>query len=84
VCDYVLQGANERKQCYDPLVQELKRLKPTASDATSDQLVRVLVPGAGMARLAFDIAHAGYACTGNEFSFFMLHASNWILNRSTR
>lgn len=44
-------------------------------------LCKVLVPGAGLARLAFDIARAGYATTGNEFSFFMLFASSWVLNQ---
>jgi carnosine N-methyltransferase len=42
----------------------------------------VLVPGAGLGRLAYDIAHLGYTCEGNEFSMFMLLASNFILNRS--
>jgi carnosine N-methyltransferase len=41
----------------------------------------VLVPGAGLGRLAFDIARRGYSCQGNEFSFYMLLASNFILNR---
>ena len=36
-----------------------------------------------MGRLAFDIAKKGYSCQGNEFSFFMLVASHFVLN-STR
>ena len=43
--------------------------------------VRVLVPGAGLGRLAFEIARLGYSCQGNEFSYFMLITSNFILNR---
>ena len=41
----------------------------------------MLVPGAGLGRLVFDIAAAGYAAQGNEFSSFMLIASNFLLNR---
>ncbi|XP_016137358.1 carnosine N-methyltransferase-like [Sinocyclocheilus grahami] len=43
--------------------------------------VRVLVPGAGLGRLAWEIAHLGYSCQGNEWSFFMLFSSNFVLNR---
>ena len=43
--------------------------------------VSILVPGAGLGRLAFELARHGYMCQGNEFSMFMLLASNFILNR---
>lgn len=43
--------------------------------------VKVLVPGAGLGRLAFEIASRGYSCQGNEFSLFMLIASNFVLNK---
>jgi len=42
----------------------------------------ILVPGAGLARLAHDIAKEGYQVQGNEFSFYMLLASDFILNKS--
>lgn len=48
------------------------------SDASG---VSILVPGAGLGRLAFELAQRGYACQGNEFSMFMLLASNFILNQ---
>ncbi len=32
----------------------------------------MLVPGAGLGRLAFDIACAGFNSQGNEFSYYML------------
>ena len=42
--------------------------------------VRVLVPGAGLGRLAFDIVRAGFESQGNEFSYHQLAASNFMLN----
>jgi len=45
------------------------------------QDIRILVPGAGLGRLAFEIARRGYTCQGNEFSLFMLFASNFMLNK---
>ncbi|WVR08449.1 hypothetical protein IAU60_005504 [Kwoniella sp. DSM 27419] len=46
--------------------------------------VRVLVPGCGLGRLAMEIAARGFACQGNEFSSYMLMASHWVLNSTTR
>jgi carnosine N-methyltransferase len=78
VRDWSVDGALERQQCYQPLIDALLRVKP-ASSAGGD-LVRVLVPGCGLSRLAFEIARLGYSVTGNEFSYHMLIASNWVLN----
>ena len=89
------QGADERGRCYGPIIEELRRefaenrvwafsgmvvsfslLFP--SDLSS---VSVLVPGSGLGRLAYEIAHHGYKCQGNEFSMYMLLASHFILNK---
>lgn len=43
--------------------------------------VKVLVPGAGLGRLTYEFARRGYYCEGNEFSLFMLIASNFVLNK---
>ena len=39
-----------------------------------------MLSGAGLGRLVYDFAVDGYAAQGNEFSYFMLVASNFILN----
>lgn len=41
--------------------------------------VSILHPGCGMGRLVFDFALKGYKSQGNEFAYFMLLASNFIL-----
>uniref|UniRef100_A0A182RP54 carnosine N-methyltransferase n=1 Tax=Anopheles funestus TaxID=62324 RepID=A0A182RP54_ANOFN len=43
--------------------------------------VKILVPGAGLGRLIYELACQGFYCEGNEFSLFMLIASNFVLNR---
>ncbi|WVQ95725.1 hypothetical protein IAU59_002824 [Kwoniella sp. CBS 9459] len=45
--------------------------------------IRVLVPGCGLGRLAMEIAAKGFASQGNEFSSYMLIASDWVLNHTT-
>lgn len=38
-------------------------------------------PGSGLGRLAYEIAKKGYISQGNEFSFFMLIAGSFLLNK---
>ncbi|TRY81920.1 hypothetical protein DNTS_013384 [Danionella cerebrum] len=79
VRDWSEEGRTERDTCYKPIVDEIQRLFPPEKCNLSQ--VRVLVPGAGLGRLAWEIAHLGYSCQGNEWSFFMLFSSNFVLNR---
>lgn len=38
--------------------------------------VKVLVPGAGLGRLAWEIVRAGFSCQANEFSLHMVSPAN--------
>ncbi|KAK5223035.1 hypothetical protein LTR72_005872 [Exophiala xenobiotica] len=40
----------------------------------------LLLPGAGLGRLVFELSRLGYNATGNEISYHQLLASNFILN----
>lgn len=44
--------------------------------------LKVLVPGAGLGRLVFDLCDMGYEVEGNEISYHQLLASAYILNRA--
>ncbi|XP_054630828.1 carnosine N-methyltransferase [Dunckerocampus dactyliophorus] len=79
VRDWSEAGQAERDSCYQPIIREIQRLFP--SDQYDVSKVSVLVPGAGLGRLAWEIARLGYICQGNEWSFFMLFSSNFVLNR---
>ncbi|KAI0969723.1 N2227-like protein-domain-containing protein [Xylaria arbuscula] len=46
--------------------------------------LRVLVPGAGLGRLVFDLCRLGHDSEGNEISYHQLLASSYILNRCER
>ncbi|XP_056889584.1 carnosine N-methyltransferase isoform X3 [Takifugu flavidus] len=82
VRDWSEDGRAERDSCYRPIIQEIQRLFPRHQCDVSK--VSVLVPGAGLGRLAWEIARLGYMCQGNEWSFFMLFSSNFVLNRYRR
>jgi len=79
VRDWSKDGAQERSACYEPIINEIELQFPIDKRAAED--IQILVPGAGLGRLAFEIARRGYSCQGNEFSLFMLFASNFVLNR---
>ncbi|GBP71908.1 Carnosine N-methyltransferase [Eumeta japonica] len=79
VRDWSDMGAVERDQCYKPIIDEILERFPADECPRSE--VKVLVPGAGLGRLAWEVANHGYTCQGNEFSLFMLFASNFILNK---
>lgn len=80
--DWSVEGQVERNACYGPVMKELEeRFGKSKNDRSK---VRVVVPGAGLGRLAFDIAVAGFTSQGNEFSYHQLMASNFILNHTTK
>ena len=81
--DWSEQGLQERNATYTPLLEAIDTHFKDVPVEKRNQ-IKILVPGAGLGRLAFDIASKGYSCQGNEFSFYMLIASHFILNRSDR
>jgi carnosine N-methyltransferase len=82
VRDWSAEGAAERAACYGPLLADIARLLP--ADAAARRATRVLVPGAGLGRLAWECARLGFGTQGNECSYFMLLAANHVLNRDPR
>lgn len=77
--DWSSDGEAEREQCYKPIIEAVvKHFDPNTRDISK---VKILLPGAGLGRLLYELALIGYDVEGNEFSLFMLIASNFILNR---
>ncbi|KAJ1026964.1 hypothetical protein NDA16_002257 [Ustilago loliicola] len=83
VRDWSREGEPERLAVYEPLMEAVTSRygKIPFNDRGH---VSILVPGAGLGRLAFEYAAQGYTCQGNEFSFYMLLASHYILNKSNQ
>lgn len=61
VRDWSVEGAPERKACYDPCLEALERHFPavTGTGGRDRGEVKVLVPGCGLGRLAMEIAARG-------------------------
>ena len=79
--DWSHEGSVERKACYDPVIQDVIKAfwhAPRKND------IKILVPGAGLGRLVFELCRRGYTVQGNEISYHQLIASNWVLNHTVK
>ncbi len=76
--DWSTEGDPEREACYGPVMRLLQ--KESAERGAEDQRLKILVPGAGLGRLVFDLALNGFDAEGNEISYHQLLASDYVLN----
>uniref|UniRef100_A0A7N0T328 carnosine N-methyltransferase n=1 Tax=Kalanchoe fedtschenkoi TaxID=63787 RepID=A0A7N0T328_KALFE len=79
VRDWAAEGQRERDQCYKPILEELDGLFAGRSKESPPSC---LVPGAGLGRLALEISCLGFVSQGNEFSYYMMICSSFILNQA--
>ncbi|OTF70400.1 N2227-like protein [Euroglyphus maynei] len=78
VREWCHDGVNERESCFVPILNTIEEYFPMTENRNQ---IRILVPGAGLGRLPYEIAKRGYSCQGNEFSLMMLFVANFILNK---
>lgn len=77
--DWSAEGERERSASFLPMMSALADAFPKSSPADNHE-INVLVPGAGLGRLVFEVCKAGYTVEGNEISYHQLLAGNWALN----
>ena len=82
--DWAIDGIDERNSTYKPILNELKNYFKDKSKNDFEKGINVLVPGAGLGRLMYEIAKLGFKSQGNEFSYYMLLCSNYIFNNTTK
>lgn len=78
--DWSEEGKIERTQSYGRIISALTERYPDHSIRKS---IKILNPGAGLGRLAWELANLGFSSQGNEFSYLMLMVSNYILNSNS-
>lgn len=77
--DWSAEGLPERHASFGPIMAALETHLAAQIPAQRHRH-RVLVPGAGLGRLVFEICLAGYTVEGNEISYHQLLASHYLLN----
>ncbi|KAG8905996.1 hypothetical protein FRB99_007853 [Tulasnella sp. 403] len=78
VRDWSNEGRTEREAVFRPILQALGR---TPEDDRAK--LRVLVPGCGLGRLAWEISRQGFNVTANEYSHFMTLPLRYLLSDQT-
>jgi len=82
--DWAIDGIEERNSTYKPILNELQLFFKDRPKKDFEDGINVLVPGAGLGRLMYEIAKLGFKSQGNEFSYHMLLSSNYILNNTSK
>ncbi|CAD5214166.1 unnamed protein product [Bursaphelenchus xylophilus] len=77
VRDWSEEGRPERESCYNRVLEAMREIYPEKHERYD---VKSLVCGSGLARLNWELLKDGFSVTGNEFSYFMILASNFMLN----
>lgn len=80
--DWSDEGRQELSKVFEPIKTTLHGFLSdfNTSPSKDRSASRVLVPGAGLGRLVFDLVAEGYTVEGNEISYHQLIASYYILN----
>ncbi|XGW08141.1 hypothetical protein V3C99_010894 [Haemonchus contortus] len=77
VREWTVEGKPERDATYKPILDFVRERYSCASERSS---VKLMVPGSGLGRLAFELAKEGFTVEGNEYSMVMLMTSSFLLN----
>ncbi|KAG8815802.1 hypothetical protein FRC19_000790 [Serendipita sp. 401] len=77
VRDWSVEGARERRIIFEPILAQLENI-PESERASC----RVLVPGAGLGRLAWEVCTRGFDTTSCELSFYMNLSLRFLLSPS--
>ncbi|KAL7275973.1 hypothetical protein RUND412_001042 [Rhizina undulata] len=77
VRDWSSEGANEREAIFPQILTTLENLYPKCGERKG---VRVLVPGAGLGRLSYEIADMGFSTVANEWSFYITLCNRWLFS----
>eukprot|EP00668_Euglena_longa_P033695 GGOE01043303.1.p1 GENE.GGOE01043303.1~~GGOE01043303.1.p1 ORF type:complete len:264 (-),score=64.19 GGOE01043303.1:439-1230(-) len=77
VRDWSSEGSGERECHYRLLVDHLRTYLPAA--ATSTERFRVLVPGSGLCRLAYDLSALDLEVEASELSYAVLHCASFLV-----
>ncbi|KAG7091331.1 hypothetical protein E1B28_010375 [Marasmius oreades] len=76
--DWSFDGKTERDRIFLPILQVLELVNVEERPGK-----KVLVPGSGLGRLAWEISQLGFETTANELSFFMNLAFRFLLSSKT-
>ncbi|KAF2404723.1 N2227-domain-containing protein [Trichodelitschia bisporula] len=75
--DWSKESESERYPCHQAVMEDVQNY---SQRTPTEGAKRILVPGAGLCRLPFNLAAAGHDVEANEVSYHQLLATNFILS----
>lgn len=75
--DWSTAGSHERDVAFPQILTTLENIYPDAAERGSK---KILVPGAGLGRLSYEIAAMGFEVIANEYSFYQSLTHLWMLS----
>jgi len=78
VRDWSEEGKEEREKIFQPIFDVLKEVGEDQRGS-----MKVLIPGCGLGRLAWEVSQLGYDTTANELSYYMTLSFRFLLSPST-
>lgn len=82
VRDWSIEGKKERNETYEPILKELKSYFKKRSKKDFEDGIKILVPGAGLGRLLYEIGKLGFKAQGNEISFNMMLFYSYLFDNN--
>ena len=76
--DWTIEGKKERDLTYNPIIEEIKKYYGENNDKNKN--VKILMPGGGLCRLAYDIGKLGFDIDVIEVSYYMIICTDFIFN----
>ena len=73
--DWTIEGKKERDATYEPIIEEIKR-----HFLENNKNKKILIPGGGLCRLAFEIGKLGFSIDVIEVSYYMIICVDYIFN----
>ena len=74
--DWTKEGAKEREKNYTPIIDKVKQyVKPNS---------KILIPGAAMFRLGYELAKLNYDIDGNDFNYSNVLLCDYLFNHSKK
>ena len=75
------EGKSEREESFTLIIKAINDYHKYYSKDIVKYDFKILIPGAGLGRLMYELTSIGYSTEGNEMSLFMIFTSNFILNK---
>lgn len=83
--DWSAEGfKSEVEPLLNVVLSDLEACLPPQQQKNHPMPPSILLPGAGLGRILFELCMHGYCATGNEISYHQLIASNFVLNCTQR